>query len=98
MERCEDGTPLGVSSQMMQDRCGQNHVELAVRQLDFSDVALNGRYFPSGRRPHALFGSVEHRLAQINERDIKVGDLLQQLQRVVSSPTTHVEDVPGMRR
>ena len=53
---------------------------------------------PGGRPPDPLRGPVEHRLAQVDQRDVEVRKVLQQLEGVVPGPAAHVEDVPGVRR
>ena len=72
MERCEDILPLLFGSQVVQHGSGQHDVELPFGKFDLSNVALDGRDTPGGRSADSFPGPVEHRLAQVDQRDIEV--------------------------
>ena len=98
MERREHRPPLLVGAQVVQHRSGQHDVELPFPKVDLPDVALDGRDCPGGGPADPLGRPVEHRPAQVDQRDVQVGKVFQQLEGVVPGPAAHVEDVPGVRR
>ena len=59
----------------MQRRSSHHDVEPSVAQLDLADVAPDGRDAASGRAADPFPGPVEHRLAEVNQGGIEVGQL-----------------------
>src|SRR5262249_43949478 len=96
MKRLENGLPFAVAAQVVKDRRCQNDVEVGVRQVDLSDVPLNGSETASRRLTYSRRSSVEHGLAEIHECDIQIWQRLQQFETVVARPATHIEHVACM--
>ena len=48
--------------------------------------------------PDTLDGAVQHRLAEVDQRDIQIRKQFQKLQRVVTSAAAHIDQILCRRR
>jgi len=88
----EHGLPLGIVAQMMEHGSGHDHIEGGFAQLNLPDVALHGPHRSPRRRSHAFDRAIEHGPAEVQERDVEVGQTVEQLECVVARAAADVED------
>ncbi len=97
MKRGEHGAPLLVGSQVMECRRGDDHIGRLLAEFQFANIALERRDDATRGGRYPLSGSVEHRPTEIDQRDIAVGQPLEQFESIVAGPATDIDDVsrPG---
>lgn len=91
VELLEDGTPLVVRSQMVQHGGRQNDVESLLTEIQIAHVGMDRLDRSRRLRLHSVDRAIEHLLAQIDQRDVEVGQSLQQLQGVVPAAAADIE-------
>ncbi len=95
---CEDGSPLRFLAQMVQHGRRENDVEALLPQLDFAHIALDRLNFFGPRGRDSLPCPVQHRLAEVNQRNVKLRQAPKHLKRIISRPATDIEQALRSRR
>src|SRR5579863_2315223 len=98
MKFAEYTLPFRSFSKMMQNGGGTNEVKLRFARLQLSNVTLKRGYFACGRLADTFNCPVQHRTAQVNQSDVKVGQQLQNLERIVAGTTANIQKRRCSRR
>lgn len=92
------GSPLGIGAKVMQHGRRQNDVGRLLAEGDLANVALKGPNRAGRSRANPLQRTVEHRLAEVQERHIELRKTLEQFQREMAPAAAEVDHVAGVRR
>src|SRR5262249_43027349 len=94
----KDARPLAGLTQVVEHGCRNDDVELRGADVEVTDVGLRSLDLARCHWAHPLDSAVEHRLAQVNERDVEIRQALQNLQCVIAGAASDVEEMSRGRR
>ena len=66
--------------------------------LELPNVRLKRDDLAARDRADAFHGAVKHGAAQVNQRDVEIGEEFQEFERVVARATAYIEQVGGVGR